>query len=125
MTFLYHWFLSMDPVDHAFMLWALCGGVAVLGRLALDLVAWRAERTQDARKPAAPKRELPDHVMEAMQEYLDARLDANGNQPLPLVQVMTEFARWHGPHNLERGILRPEPPPIPETTLVTTQRGEC
>jgi len=64
-----------------------------------------------------PKKELPDCVYEAFVDYTMARLDANGNQQIPLGQLLTEFARWHGPHNLDRGILRPKPPPIPEHVL--------
>ncbi len=49
----------------------------------------------------------------AMAEYTKARLAANGNKPLNVKELLVDFARWHGPKNLDRGILRPDPPPIP------------
>lgn len=51
----------------------------------------------------------------AMVEYIKARLEANGNKPINLKEALAEFARWHGPKNLDKGILRPLPPPIPGT----------
>jgi hypothetical protein len=68
--------------------------------------------------PEPDKGNLPENVAEALKDYVEARLQANGNTPLSIKQIMIEFAKWHGPKNLERGILRPEPPPIPERTLL-------
>jgi len=72
-----------------------------------------------------PKKELPSHVYEAFADYVNARLAANGNQGVPVKQLLTEFARWHGPFNLDRGILRPKPPPIPEEVLAPRIEEEC
>ena len=78
------------------------------------------------KKEVRKKGNLPENVAEAMTEYLMARLEANGNVPIPLKQVMFEFAKWHGADNLRKGVLRPESPPIPERTLLDAiEPGEC
>jgi len=68
---------------------------------------------------------MPEHVMDAFKDYVEARLQANGNVGLPVKELLVEFARWHGPSNLDRGILRPTPPPIPENVLAPKVEGDC
>lgn len=64
-------------------------------------------------------------VGKAWADYVVARLEANGNVELPLKKLLVEFAMWHGPKNLDQGILKPTPPPIPETSVMPPVEGEC
>ena len=57
--------------------------------------------------------DMPENVREALSGWIETCLRANGNHPLNLRSLMIEFAKWHGVRNLERGILKPVPPPIP------------
>lgn len=77
------------------------------------------------REKHANDKALPENVKEAFVEYVKARLEANGNQRLKVKDLLVEFAKWHGPKNLDRGILRPNPPPIPELALAPKIKEEC
>lgn len=61
-----------------------------------------------------PKRgELSEHVYKSFSDWMQTCLEANGNQPLNVRDLLVKFARWHGPANMDQGILRPNPPPVP------------
>mgnify|MGYP003640436964 CR=1 FL=1 len=67
--------------------------------------------------------DLPIGVKEAFKDWLQLRLEDNGNEPLNLRSELIAFALWHGPENLDRGILKPTfpigppDPPLQETGM--------
>jgi hypothetical protein len=50
----------------------------------------------------------------AMIDYLKARLESNGNAPIPIKQLLYEFIKWHGIEALREGDLSKGMPPLPQ-----------
>jgi len=138
------WFNALELPDKAVLLYALAVAGVFLMVLLLHVPRWGAIRrrrealaaleeatappvappaTGPTTEPATPG--MPENVAEALKDYIEARLQANGNRALPLGQLMHEFALWHGAKNLRAGVLRDTPPPLPETTVVSGMAGEC
>ena len=60
---------------------------------------------------------LPENVKLALLDYTLARLEANGNTPVPAREILMDFARWHGVPALTFGQLRNDPPPMPDADV--------